>query len=171
MLVNSFNVSLLRNPFITQELTSKIINLKKQYWNYSYEEHKKWLENNITNDDFHLVITDSTDCIISYLNIISTQLTIEDQKIEVSGIGNVCVDKIFVNQGIGQLTLNITNHYLSSINKVSLLLCKPNLVNFYMKTGWIKYNGVVFINETIYNGDLMLRKQISTSILKLDKNF
>lgn len=171
MVIENFNIYFVEDANLDEDMICEIIKVKQQYWNYSYDEHKKWMDENINHDERHLIMTDSSKNVIAYLNIVKTSIIYNDIEEEVLGIGNVCVDKNFSGKGIGKLIMNVCNYYLSCYEKRSILLCKPNLVKFYEKSGWIKYEGNVFINDSQYNGELMFTNLETSSQVLLKRNF
>jgi predicted GNAT family N-acyltransferase len=79
---------------LSKENLFEIINLKNQHWNYSVEQHKDWIQSNIDNDDYHLLLYNDENNLTAYLNMISILIINESEKYTRGlGIGNVCVDK------------------------------------------------------------------------------
>jgi predicted GNAT family N-acyltransferase len=152
-------------------MVSKIIKIKQHYWNYSYDEHIKWMNENINEDEHHLIILDSKNEAIAYLNLVKNTIIYNDVTEEVIGVGNVCVDKKYTSQGIGQLIMSVCNYYLNSYEKRSILLCKSQLVKFYEKSGWIKYEGEVYINNMKFQGELMSTNRIINPQVIIKRNF
>lgn len=171
MHINNFEIKFIENFKLNEDLIREIIRVKQHHWNYSYDEHKKWIDNNINHDEHHLIVLDSYSQVIAYLNIVKTSIIYNDIEEEVLGVGNVCVDKNYFGQGIGLLIMGICNYYLKSFDKRSILLCKSNLINFYEKSGWKKYEGKVFINDKEYNGELMFTDLIISNDVILTRNF
>lgn len=171
MAINNFKIFFLENTKINENMIEKIIRIKQQYWHYSYDEHKKWMNENIYEDEYHLIILDLNDEVIAYLNLIKTNIIYQDINEEVIGVGNVCVDKKYFSQGIGQLIMSVCKYYLNSYKKQSILLCSTNLVKFYEKSGWKKYEGEVFLKDIKFNGELMSINQIYSSQVFINRNF
>lgn len=171
MLINNFKIRFIEDSKLNENMVREIIKIKQHHWNYSYDEHKKWMDENINEDEHHLIILNSRNGAIAYLNIVKTSIIYNDIEEKVLGVGNVCVDKKYSGQGIGQLIMGICNYYLSSYEKRSILLCKSNLVKFYEKSGWIKYEGEVYINDIKYKGELMFTNRIISPQVMLVRNF
>ena len=114
----------------------KIIYLKMQFWDYSFNKQKIWFENNINEDDLHFLVFND-DRLLAYLNAIKTYAIIDGKKINIIGIGNVCVDSEFQKNGIGHFLMRSVNNYLISNSLFGMLLCKDNLIDFYKKLDWV----------------------------------
>lgn len=171
MFIDEFNICCIEHSKIKDDMLDAIIRLKQQYWHYSYEQHKKWIHDNIDESEYHLVIMSSNNEVVAYLNIVKTNINYEGNIEEVMGVGNVCVDTKYSGQGIGQLLMNICNYYLDSFKIRAILLCQENLVKFYKKSGWMKYNGKVYLKKINLEGELMIKKPIVSSEISLERNF
>lgn len=171
MFIDGFNICCIEHSKITDDMLDAIIRLKQQYWHYSYEQHKKWIHDNIDESEYHLVIMSSNNEVVAYLNIVKTNINYEGNIEEVMGVGNVCVDTKYSGQGIGQLIMNICNYYLDSFNKRAILLCQEKLLKFYEKSGWLKYDGEVYLKGSLLAGELMIKKPLFSSKISLKRNF
>ena len=171
MFIDNFKICCVEDSKITEDMINKIIRIKQHYWNYPYEEHKKWIQENINKGEYHLIILSAKDEVIAYLNIVKTYIIYNSIKEEVMGVGNVCVDKKYCSQGIGQLLMNICNYYLDSFNKRAMLLCKVHLINFYEKSGWTKHKGEVYLKGINFQGQLMFTKPLISSKVIIERNF
>lgn len=150
---------------------NEIIRLKKQYWDYSRIEHENWIKKNIKNDENHLMIYDSNNKLIAYLNVINTIMSYKNFQSVIYGIGNVCVDRALKGKDLGRLLMAICDYYLSSDNRLQALFCKPGLVKFYENTGWEKYEGNVVVNGKESQQILMLNKVIDIDEISIERNF
>jgi predicted GNAT family N-acyltransferase len=165
-------ISFFKHSELSNFLKFKIIDLKNQHWEYSPGQHLDWLNNNLNEDDYHLLISDEKDDAIAYLNLVNVKLIRNNQHEElVLGIGNVCVDKFKEKKGLGLLIMNVANYYLKKIFKQGILLCNDTLVSFYEKAGWKLFDGEFFINNKKGQIALMTLFQISDEILLLNKSF
>lgn len=171
MLINEIKICFSEDSEITEDLIDKIIKVKHNYWQYTHQQHKRWIQENINENEYHLVLIDSNNQVIAYLNIIKTIIKYDGIIEDVMGIGNVCVSTEFSKQGIGQLLMNICNYYLDNFGKQSILLCKESLVNFYQKSGWMIYNGEIYLNGILLESKLMTKKSLEVSSISLERNF
>jgi len=129
------------------------------------------MQKNIFNGEYHLIILGATNEIVAYLNIVKTIVDYNNIKEEVMGIGNVCVKKNISGQGIGQLLMSVCNYYLNSFGKRAMLLCKEPLVKFYEKSGWIKYEGEVYLKNKKYKGATMFTERLDALRILTERNF
>jgi len=119
---------------IDQKLLIKIIEVKMKSWPYSIEEQLKWIEKNIDDNDVHVLLIDSKDNILAYLNLIEIETTINNVKCLAVGIGNVCaVEK---GKGYGSTLIRKTNDYLTENKKTGFLFCNNQLLPFYQALNW-----------------------------------
>lgn len=131
---------------ISQVLLDKIIELKMVSWPNEYNSQIKWIKNNLSNNDIHVMLYDGKN-LIAYLNLITIEIVIDDIKFDGFGIGNVCA--VERGKGLGKELMMNVNDYLNQNNFFGLLFCKDELVNFYMKNGWLLINNIlVGLNTT-----------------------
>ncbi len=171
MFIDEFKIYCVEASKITNDMIDEIIRIKQQYWHYSYEQHKKWIHDNVDENEYHLIILSAKNEAVAYLNIVKTNISYNGIKEEVMGVGNVCVDKHYSSQGIGQLLMSICNYYLDSFKTRTILLCKKPLVKFYEKSGWVKFDGKVYLKNINLEGELMLNKPLISSEISLERNF
>jgi hypothetical protein len=140
---------------INQQELEKIADLKKRYWNYTSEEHLNWIERNIKADDIHVLMFEKEN-LVAYLNLINTEVVINNVVQPFIGIGNVCSSE--KGKGYGRRLLIEVNNFLTDYNQSGILFCKEELVNFYKKFRWILIdksfaNQVFFknINVMVFN--------------------
>jgi len=170
-------VRIIKHEDIDSSMIDRITKLKRQYWNYPYDSQISWLNTNLAFDDVHLCITDKDEILMSYLNLININITLDSKQFKVIGIGNVCVDKNYVGIGMGKVLMSIVEYYLKGQGKVGILLCKNRLVGFYEKTNWhvMKKSNLtkVLIANNKYNGEVMfsIPDFCTANIVTVDKNF
>lgn len=121
-----------------------IIDLKRQHWNYSYEDNIKWINQNIREYDKHLMVY-KDEVLIGYTNIVYREVILDSAR-RVAGVGNVCVNKIYKGHGIGRIVMEYVNKEITRKNLTGVLLCKDELIAFYQKLGWHLVKGKKYIN-------------------------
>jgi len=125
---------------------NRIIGLKQQHWHYDYQSQKNWFSNNIADDDLHVLVYKDKR-LIAYLNAVWLNVKINNERLKVLGIGNVCVSNEFKNLGVGTLLMSAINVYLNENDVGGLLLCKDKLTGFYKRTNWQSVNAELFIDD------------------------
>lgn len=165
-----FTTSLIKHSDISEEELTEICELKAIRWEYSLEQHKKWMADNIKPNDFHVIIKADQQP-IAYTNLVDVNASINKENINVRGIGNVCTSE--TGKGFGNILMEEVNKVLVTHDWKGILLCKDHLVPYYEKFDWKlidknvveteKFNGINFM---IYNF-----KDIVTSLVYTDRNF
>lgn len=164
-------IDIIENKSLTFGKLNQIVSLKKQYWKYSHEEHIKWIHDNISENDYHLLLSDNSDNLLAYLNLVNVTINFGTDSQEYLGIGNVCVDIKVGAKGYGLLVMNLATFYLKQFAQPGILLCKQELNAFYQKTGWNIFVGNSFIaNKLNHNSVFTTNKLVATEIY-INKNF
>jgi hypothetical protein len=125
---------LIKHNDVTVELMKQIAELKSIRWNYPVENQLKWMNDNLKNEDYHLLIYIANQ-LVAYTNFVDIQVQINKQPIPFKGIGNVCTAES--GKGWGNLLMKSINEVIITHNWNGVLLCKDNLVDYYEKYGWI----------------------------------
>lgn len=118
---------------LTEEIIDQIIRIKMTAWPYTYDEHKRWLEANITTNDLHVLMSDGEN-MVGYLNLIKISFRINENPFFGYGIGNVCAWPRGI--GYGKKLMEEVNDFLLSTDQQGVLLCKKTLIQFYSNLGW-----------------------------------
>lgn len=137
---------------LSEQNLKKIINLKRIHWDYSEEEHRKWIGNNIYKEDVHVLMFQN-EILVGYLNLIRTELILNNETQFFLGIGNVCsAEKGF---GFGKELLVGMQKYLVQNDFKGILFCKDKLVKFYSKFEWELIPKDKIISENLKNVNTM----------------
>ncbi len=118
---------------INDEILDQIVEIKRISWNYSFQEHIRWIKDNIKEDDFHFLLYDKGE-LIAYMNLVNVCVISGNTYLAFLGVGNVCTK--YKGRGDGNMLMKELNGFLSETNKRGLLFCKTNLVSFYLKNHW-----------------------------------
>jgi len=168
----NYNINLIPHKDIGSHNLKKIVGLKMQHWKYSFEEQIKWIENNLKENDYHLLLTDNdTSNLIAYMNLVSLVVNYNSSSHQYFGIGNVCVDKNVNIKGLGLLIMQISTFILKQHNIPGILLCKKELIPFYLKTGWMLYSGNCFINKEMFNYSVFTSIHLPVNEIYIEKSF
>lgn len=151
---------ILKHSDISESEVLEVCSLKAIRWNYSLEEHRKWMKVNIKDEDYHILIKDDNK-LIAYANLVNTTALINRKLTNFKGIGNVCTIESGV--GYGNILMNAINKGLDENNWSGILLCKDDLIKYYKKFDWtlikeadMKFKNKNGINYMIYNYKLDL---------------
>jgi predicted GNAT family N-acyltransferase len=170
-MMSEFIVKYVRHSQLDRDALKRIIFIKMQHWNYSTKSHQKWIKENIKADEHHLWFEKPNSQVIAYLNLVNLNIKCDSKVRPFIGIGNVCVDKSLLGEGLGLLLMQVCNYYIRQNDIQSILLCKKQLSKFYSKAGWIEFNGKVFLKGHIYNELLMFNNDLNASIIEIERNF
>lgn len=153
-------IKIIKHENIQYSQLEDICKIKSIFGNYTLESQLNWIENNVKANDIHFLIYDNNK-LIAYTNLIEETLLINNEKINILGIGNVCVNE--KGKSKGSLLMKNVNKFLSNNDKIGLLFCKKNLISFYEKTDWIliEPNYSEEICWMIFNYDLAKKEAIS----------
>lgn len=129
-----YHIKFVKHADMTQLDLLQVVNLKKKQWNYTVDEHLKWIAKNLRASDIHVfLILENKN--VAYLNLIDINIVI-DNKVNVGwGVGNVCA--IERGRGFGYELMSEANKYILQSKKIGFLFCRVKLLNFYEKLGWI----------------------------------
>jgi len=139
---SKITIAFTKNSEVSFDLKKEIIGVKAEHWNYTFSEHSKWMDENLTEDDVHIILYVDSE-IAGYANLVYRDL-LNIEKTKVVGVGNVCVSKKYENKGIGTFIMNSITFFLKERNLIGLLFCKDSLTPFYSKSGWREYTGSIY---------------------------
>lgn len=131
-------IKLIKHKDINSETLLDIIKVKSIAWPYPLNKQIEWIENNLKDDDIHVLLTDDKSKTVAYLNIVKTSISIDDEIHKCWGVGNVC--SIKKGSGFGKEILNLVNEWITKSNCIGLLFCKEELIPYYEKTNWRSIN-------------------------------
>lgn len=143
----------IKHSELTASQLVEVISIKSSVWNYTVDEHKKWIESNIDRNDYHLLISDNNQ-IVAYLNLVDVTIMTNSQELSAWGIGNVCVSPNRQGQNIGLLLMKLVDYFLATTKRIGILICRDKVAPFYERCHWNKFLGIVSMpdNKTLpYN--------------------
>lgn len=127
-------IRIIKHKDLTPALLEMVCKIKSTSWNYSLNEQKHWIAENIKEEDLHILLMKDEEY-VAYLNLIQIKLKINGNNNEAYGVGNVCAAE--KNKGFGMELMKLTNKFLLDEKRIGLLFCKPNLIKFYRKVDWV----------------------------------
>lgn len=128
-----FDVRYIPHSQITPDILDEIIGVKTIAWPFSYESQSEWIKNNLSDSDVHVILLIDKK-IFAYLNLIEIDIEIDSTSSSGYGVGNVCAAER--GKGWGGKLLSSVNTYLTDNNRVGMLFCKKELINFYSSSDW-----------------------------------
>lgn len=157
----------IKHQIINDNTLASIIRLKNQVWPYPYSSHVEWINNNIGEDDVHLLLWFDKE-LIGYLNLVKLDGTLKGW-----GIGNVVVLPKRQGENIGLLLMNLCDYYLATSKTPGMLICKDKVLDFYIRCGWSKYEKDVYIMDDKLTHNFMTRRLESKNyeFIKINRIF
>ena len=122
------NFKIIKNVDLDEPTLNSICEIKSVYWQYPITSQKKWINENLKDDDLHMLLFDH-DRLSGYMNLVRIRGNINGKDYEMLGIGNVC-SRVSGN-GYGRQLMQFVKDYLLQGNITGLLFCQPKLVKFY----------------------------------------
>lgn len=131
-----------------------ICKIKSAFGDFTQESQLRWIENNLRDNDIHFLVYRNQH-LIGYANLVNEDLTINNKKLNILGIGNVCTREM--GKSFGSILMKEVNLYLELNKKIGLLFCKEKLSDFYKKYDWkiLKPDFSDGVKWMIYNCDLV----------------
>ncbi len=165
------NFDFIKHSECSEKILNDICVLKKQHWDYPLDTQRKWLQENIADNDVHLLIRNSKGNLIAYLSLVEIEVAHSNDIIDMLGVGCVCVDKRSIGKHLGLLLMNLVDFYLKKNKRQGILLCSDNLVNFYSKCGWFLFKGNVFCQDIAFEKYTFFTDKKDWNIIELSKLF
>lgn len=166
----SLETGLIPHCEISVNKLAEIIEIKSFRWSYSEKQHKHWINENLLENDLHLLIY-KDDKLIAYTNFISTEAIINNKFYSFMGIGNVCTRTS--GKGHGSVLMQAIGDILIDNSWNGILFCKNHLINYYEKFGWKLINEEKIIDNNNSNINVMTYNfnEIVNSLHYTGRNF
>ncbi len=128
-----FSLKVIQHADISKDELDEIIQIKSVAWPYPYEKQQEWINQHLKNSDLHLILKNNKA--VAYLNLVDIEIEIDHKLFNAFGVGNVCA--IEKGKGFGNELMILTNQYIKTKQKPAMLFCRPELICFYEKFGWL----------------------------------
>jgi predicted GNAT family N-acyltransferase len=153
-MLEQLKIQLIGHRRASDALLEEICRLKAQHWAYSVPDQLQWIRTNLADGDYHLILRGQDDALIAYLDMVELEACIDQEKVDLIGIGNVCVDAKFQKHKLGNLLMDANQFYLRQLDKAGVLMCKEKLVGFYTKAKWQRFKNTVILMGSPYTEHL-----------------
>lgn len=131
----------------TKELSASNINeichLKDSQWKLGLKSQHNWFKNNIKTHDLHNCVYIRNQ-LVGYTLLRKRTLEISNKKINYLLFDTLVIKKKLRKKKLSSLIMLFNNNIIKENNKISFLICKNELVNFYKKFFWKKINNSKF---------------------------
>lgn len=121
----------------------KILYLKNTFWKFNYKSQLKFFKENIYNNDIHNMVYMNKK-LIGYTLLRKRKFKQNKYLL----FDTLIVHKNYRNKKIGSKLMKLNMRVIKKNNLKTILICKKNLVNFYLNFNW-KLNNKVENNQII----------------------
>lgn len=91
---------------------------------------------------------DSDEQVLCYAGAIIRAGRLNDAVVKIGGIGGVMTHPDARNKGLASLLIGrLTDFFKEQQVDFALLVCEPNLIPFYERTGWQSFPGDLFVRQ------------------------
>lgn len=167
------SIKLIEHRDLSEKELNEIAALKEQHWPYGIDSQKYWICNQFLGDDCHVMLYKDR-FLNAYVGLNKLEIEIENDRINMTGIGNVCVAKTTQGTGLGSEIMRAVNDLLILHHEEGILLCHQPLQSFYKKLGWkrVDYDDAYIANSP-FNEYIMTYNSNRSRIhrLNINKNF
>lgn len=160
-------VKIVKHGDIDEDELQSICLLKEESWPFGLNEQKKWIHENIQDNELHLMIYDER--LVGYSNLVNRKIIFDKKSSkEVVGIGNVCIAKNNQRSGYGNELMIHINRQLTQEHKSGILLCKDSIVEFYKKNFWVLIESSNLGNDLLMLGTNLMTFNLSYKPHKIE---
>ena len=132
----------------TKELKKNQINeickLKNTHWRYSFKSSLEWFKDYVKKNDIHNLIY-SNSKLIGYTLLRIRTLFLEKKKKKYLYFDTFIIKKKYRKKNISNYLMKLNNKVIKKNKKISFLICKKEMINYYKKFGWSKMNRKIFL--------------------------
>jgi len=131
----------------TKELAAanikEICHLKNSQWKFGLKSQLKWFKNNIKKHDIHNCVY-LKDQLVGYTLLRKRTLMVSNKKINYLLFDSLVIKKKLRKKKLSYLIMLFNNSVIKKKKRISFLMCKNKLINFYKKFYWKKINNSKF---------------------------
>ena len=131
-------LEIIKHSDISYEDLLRVIDIKNAAWPHPIESQLKWIANNQSSEDLHIILKDGIDD-LAYMDLCPVNADVDGHQMCFMGIGNVCSKT--KGKGHGGILVTLVNKYLEDNNLKGMLFCKDHVMRFYAHFGWQVISG------------------------------
>ena len=128
----------------SKKLINDICRLKDKFWKFGLLSQKRWFKKNVKEEDVHNCIFVNKN-LAGYTLIRKRKVLYKEKTISYYLIDTVTVIKNLRGHQIGKMIMELNTSLSKKNKKISFLLCKKKLIDFYRKCGWKKLKKRKFV--------------------------
>lgn len=134
---NKISLSSIVTKKLSKQEIKKICSLKNKVWRFGIKSQLKWFKDNVKKNDYHnlfyvkskligYTLLRKRTCLIGNLN----------KKVKYILFDTMVIDKNYRKKKLSNLLMSFNNKVIKKLGLFSFLVCKDELVNFYLKNKW-----------------------------------
>jgi len=124
-------------------MINEIILLKNSHWKFTLKSQKNFFKKEIKKNDLHNLLFLNKK-LIGYNCLRWKNFTIKQKSSSFLLFDTLIVKKKYRRKKYSSLFMNFINFIIKSNNKKSILICEPQLINFYKKYEWKILNNIIY---------------------------
>tara|TARA_B100001093_G_C26671471_1_gene946361 strand:- start:73 stop:591 length:519 start_codon:yes stop_codon:yes gene_type:complete len=149
--------------------------LKDKQWRFGLSSQIKWYKKNIKKNDIHNLFYIKSKLVgYTLLRKRTCEVKTLNKENKYLLFDTLIIDKKYRGQNLSNLLMNFNNSIIDHSGFFSFLICKNDLVNFYIKYKWKKLNNKNIkikdhpfsTNGMIFNDSLINKKKYNLYIKK-----
>tara|TARA_B100001057_G_scaffold501098_1_gene620515 strand:+ start:16843 stop:17361 length:519 start_codon:yes stop_codon:yes gene_type:complete len=138
--------------------------LKDKQWKFGIKSQMKWFRKNIKKNDIHNLFYIKSKLVgYTLLRKRTCEISSLNKRINYLFFDTLVIDKKYRGKNLSNLLMSFNNTIIKQSGYFSFLICKKELVNFYKKHEWVKFNkkNIDILDHSFStNGMIFNRKQI-----------
>ena len=126
-----------RTKELNKQLRIQICKLKDYHWKFGFSNQLKWFDQNIRKDDIHNLCFMNKN-LIGYTALRKGYFKYQEKEKKHFFLlfDTLILDNKYRKSKLGKIMMGFNNYIITKEKKLSFLLCKKGLVNFYKKNQW-----------------------------------
>ena len=128
---------------LSKKEIKKICILKDDHWKFGIKSQLNWYKKNIKKEDIHNMMFINTK-LIGYTLLKRRSCLVNKVLQKYLHFDTLILDKKYRNKKLSNLIMYFDNEIIKQNKKLSFLICKKDLIDFYKKFNWklIKNNNI-----------------------------
>jgi len=172
--MKKINLISVRTKDLTKKQILSICKLKNTFWRRTVSEQLKWLKKNVKKMDINNMLIINGN-VVGYTLLRKRNAYVKNKRLRYFYFDTFLVHRNFRKKGLGEALMKFNNKIIKNFKKHSFLICKKELVSFYVKFKWkilsatrfkmMDHNPQWFTTESsangmIYNFNTKIKKKI-----------
>ena len=162
--LNQFSLTSIISYKLQNKEIEEICFLKDKQWKFGIKSQMKWYRKNIKKNDIHNLFYIKSKLVgYTLLRKRTCEIRSLNKRTNYLLFDTLIIDKKYRGKNLSNLLMSFNNTIIKQSGYFSFLICKKELVSFYKKHKWIKFNNKninVVDHSFSINGMIFNTKQI-----------